>query len=106
MGVEQIIEKQGLKGTAELLVRAQMDFLATQRDLPEAERLTPMTAGEWREAFNAMVDEDGEAEFWEGEEEEWLEGEEEEGNADETVDPEDPEDAVQEPAAKKPRPDE
>eukprot|EP00932_Pfiesteria_piscicida_P011134 SRR837773.22244.p2 GENE.SRR837773.22244~~SRR837773.22244.p2 ORF type:complete len:173 (-),score=115.80 SRR837773.22244:48-542(-) len=69
--VEEIVEKLGAAGAAEVFVKARAYFEENKDKEPEDERPKPMTAGEWK----AMLEEDDD--LLEGEEEDLLEDEEE-----------------------------
>merc|ERR1719444_697002 len=83
-----MVEKLGVKGTAEAFVKAKAYFDANKDKESDEERPKPMTAAEWKRVLEADDDELG----FEGEEEDDFEDEEEE-EADG--------DEVDEPAAKR-----
>eukprot|EP00933_Yihiella_yeosuensis_P052003 TRINITY_DN4998_c0_g1_i1.p2 TRINITY_DN4998_c0_g1~~TRINITY_DN4998_c0_g1_i1.p2 ORF type:complete len:170 (+),score=91.62 TRINITY_DN4998_c0_g1_i1:66-575(+) len=68
--VEQMVDKLGVKGTAEAFVKASEYFDANKDGEAPEDRPQPMTAAEWRQVLEDDVD-------LEGEEEEDFEGEEE-----------------------------
>eukprot|EP00929_Paragymnodinium_shiwhaense_P095083 TRINITY_DN56046_c0_g1_i2.p1 TRINITY_DN56046_c0_g1~~TRINITY_DN56046_c0_g1_i2.p1 ORF type:complete len:176 (+),score=66.10 TRINITY_DN56046_c0_g1_i2:59-586(+) len=97
--VEQMVEKLGLKGTAEAFVKAKQYFDQNPDKEPAEERPKPMTLGEWRAVLDGPL--------LEGEEEEPLfsdfEGEEEDFVDDFDFDEAEGGEILAEPAAKKPK---
>merc|ERR1712000_744691 len=53
--VDQMIEKLGLKGTAEAFVKAHENFKANKDNEPEDERPAPMTAAKWRQILTSNM---------------------------------------------------
>eukprot|EP00440_Ansanella_granifera_P015466 gb/GFBE01016812.1/.p1 GENE.gb/GFBE01016812.1/~~gb/GFBE01016812.1/.p1 ORF type:complete len:148 (+),score=45.56 gb/GFBE01016812.1/:1-444(+) len=89
LDIDRMIEKLGMKGTAEALVKAQQAFLDNRTGEPANERPQPMTVQQWREIWADGMMEEGEEEELLEEDAEVEEGEEE------------TEEGAEEPAAKK-----